>query len=60
MGVGGLYPRGAYNWGEGRLISGEAENASRNSLTENYFNTSLLTLHTEFLSIKDKFSLLQA
>ena len=28
-----------------------------NALIENYFNTSLLTIPTEFLSVKDKFSL---
>ena len=28
-----------------------------NALTENYFNSSLLTIHTEFVSVQDKFSL---
>ena len=28
-----------------------------NALTENYFNSSLLTIHTEFVRVQDKFSL---
>ena len=29
----------------------------KKGLTENYFNTSLLTIHTECVSVQDKFSL---
>ena len=28
-----------------------------NALTEDYFNISLLTIHTDFVSVQDKFSL---
>ena len=28
-----------------------------NAFTENYFNASLLTVHTEYVSVQDKFSL---
>ena len=50
-GLEGLYPgEGAYNW---------EKNAFQNALTENYFNTSLLTIliHTEFVSVQDMFLL---
>ena len=40
--------KGAYN---------RDKNTFLNALTENYFNTSLLTIHTEFASVQDKFSL---
>ena len=55
---GGLYPgclitRGLITEG---IISG-LKNAFSNALTENYFNTSLLTIHTECVSVGDKFLL---
>ena len=40
----------------GGIITG-VKNVFWNALTENYFNTSLLTIHTEFISVEDKFAL---
>ena len=51
---GGLLP----GWGllSGGLIS-EIKNAFWNALTENYSNTCLLIIHTELVSVQDRFSL---
>ena len=35
----------------------DEKSKKKNWLTKNYFNSSLLTIHTEFVSVQDKFSL---
>ena len=55
----GLIAGGAYNRGgliSGGLITG-IKMRSEMCQQKNYFNTSLLTIHTEVVSVEDKFSL---